>query len=182
VRRPEALAGDGVALRALREDDAPAYAAAFRDDPELGRLLGVESDPDEAAVRARIAGAEQRAGFELAITANGSDALRGVVAVHSIEADHGRAEVGFWLASQARGAGLGARAVSLVIGWLFEEEGLRRIEMTTTPDNGAALVLARRLGFTQEGVLRQRAIERGRAVDIVWLGLLRDEWPARRSV
>ena len=175
MQPPEALAGDGVTLRTLRVDDAPAYAAAFRDDPDLGRLIGAETDPDEAAVRERIANAAERAGFELAIAAGGADAFEGVVAVHGIEPDHGRAEVGFWLVPQARGAGLGARAVGLVVSWLFEH-GMRRVEMTTTPDNDAALVLARRLGFEQEGVLRQRAIERGRPVDIVWLGLLRDEW------
>jgi RimJ/RimL family protein N-acetyltransferase len=174
VQAPAALSGDGVALRPLREDDAPAYAAAFRDDPDLGRLVGAEKDPDEATVRRRLG--EDRGGFELAITADRSDAFRGVVAVHRIEPDHGRAEVGFWLVPQARGAGLGPRAVALVVDWLFDHEGLRRIEMTTTPDNTAAVVLARRLGFTQEGVLRQRDIERGRPVDIVWLGLLRDEW------
>ena len=38
---PETLPGD-VLLRRLRPDDAPAYAAAFGDDPELGRLLGME--------------------------------------------------------------------------------------------------------------------------------------------
>jgi RimJ/RimL family protein N-acetyltransferase len=180
VERPEALAGDGVALRPLRDDDAPAYAAAFRDDPELGILIGIERDPDEAWVRERIASADQRAAFTLAITADGSDAFRGVVAVHAVERDHGRAEVGFWLAPKGRGTGLGTRAVSLVIGWLFEQQGMRRIEMTTTPENGGALVLAQRLGFTQEGVLRQRDVERGRAVDIVWFGLLRDEWSRRQ--
>jgi RimJ/RimL family protein N-acetyltransferase len=180
VQPPQGLAGDGVTLRSLREDDAPAYAAAFREDPELGRLVGAETDPDAAAVRERIADAAQRAGFELAIADGASDAFRGVVAVHSVEPDHGRAEVGFWLVPQARGAGLGARAVALVVGWLFEQ-GMRRVEMTTTPDNGGALVLARRLGFEQEGVLRQRAIERGRPVDIVWLGLLRDEWRPRSA-
>jgi RimJ/RimL family protein N-acetyltransferase len=181
VEPPQALAGDGVRLRPLREDDAPAYAAAFRDDPQLGRLVGTEKDPDEAAARERIADAEQRGGFELAITADGSDAFCGLVAVHSIELAHGRAEVGFWLAPGARGARLGTRAVALVVDWLFDGAGLRRVEMTTTPDNAGALVLARRLGFEEEGVLRQRAIERGRAVDIVWFGLLRDERPGRRA-
>jgi [ribosomal protein S5]-alanine N-acetyltransferase len=176
VQPREALAGDGVRLRPLREDDAPAYAGAFRDDPDLGRLLGTENDPDEAAVRDRIANAGQRGGFELAITADGADAFCGVVSVHRIEVGHGRAEVGFWLVPQSRGAALGARAVRLVLRWLFDEAGLRRVEMTTTPDNGGALALARRLGFQHEGVLCQRDIERGRAVDIVWLGLLRDEW------
>ena len=174
MERPEALAGDGVVLRPLREDDAPAYAAAFRDDPELGIAIGTPTDPDEARIRERIAA--DRDGFELAITADGSGAFCGVIAIHHIEPDHGRAEVGFWLAPQARGRGLGTRAVALVVGWLFERQGLRRLEMTTTPENGGALVLARRLGFTQEGVLRQRDVERGRGVDIVWFGLLRDEW------
>ena len=42
-----ARASDGVvALRRLRDGDAEAYAAAFVADPELGRLLGVECDPD----------------------------------------------------------------------------------------------------------------------------------------
>src|SRR4051794_41533542 len=53
IELPASLSGDGVALRRLRAGDAPAYAAAFRDDPELGRLIGTESDPDEARVRER---------------------------------------------------------------------------------------------------------------------------------
>ena len=34
----------------------------------------------------------------------------------------------------------------------------------------------RGLGFRQEGVLRKRNVERGRRVDIVWFGVLREEW------
>lgn len=176
MQAPASLAGDGVALRALRPADAPAYAAAFRDDPQLGTLIGIEHDPDEEAVLERIARAQDRAGFELAITAGASDAFCGVAIVHTVAPEHGRAEVGFWLAPHARGAALGLRAVRLLVDWLFGQAGLRRIEMTTTPDNRGALVLAERLGFTQEGVLRRRAIERGRPVDIVWFGLLREEW------
>jgi ribosomal-protein-alanine N-acetyltransferase len=176
MQRPQALTGDGVALRVLCEDDAPAYAAAFRDDQELAGAIGAPHDPDAAWVRERVATADQRDGFEMAITSDGSDAFRGVVAVHHVEPDHGRAEVGFWLVPEARGARLGVRAVALVVGWLFEHAGLRRVEMTTIPENGGALALAQRLGFSQEGVLRQRDLERGRPVDIVWFGLLRDEW------
>jgi RimJ/RimL family protein N-acetyltransferase len=176
VQPPEALAGDGVRLRSLREDDAPTYAAAFRDDPELASAIGAARDPTEARVRELLAGADDREGFELAITTDGSDAFHGLVAVHHIEPEHGRAELGFWLVPRARGTGLGVRAVAVVVSWLFEQAGLRRIEMTTLPENAGALALAQRLGFEQEGVLRQRDIERGRPVDIVWLGLLRDEW------
>jgi ribosomal-protein-alanine N-acetyltransferase len=47
--------------------------------------------------------------------------------------------------------------------------------MTTLPDNEGALALARKLGFTREGLLRQRNFERGRHVDIVMLAVLRGE-------
>jgi [ribosomal protein S5]-alanine N-acetyltransferase len=176
---PPALLTDdaGVRLRPLREDDAPAFAAAFADDPQLGVLVGVEEDPDEAAVRERVARNETRDGFELALTADGSDVLRGVVIVHHVEERHGRAEVGFWLVRDARRAGLGRRAVALVVDWLFAHPWVRRVEISTTPENAGAMALAERLGFTYEGTLRQRDVERGTPVDIVWFGLLRDEWP-----
>jgi ribosomal-protein-alanine N-acetyltransferase len=172
---PPELADEGVVLRPLRPDDAPAFAAAFVDDPELGALVGFEEDPDEAWFRDSFDG-EQRLGFQLAVTAGGSDAFLGLVIVHHVEAEQGRAEVGFWLAREARGAGLGRRALTLLVGWLFEHPWVRRLELTTTPDNAGALALAESLGFTREGVLRQRVVERGQAVDIVWFGLLREEW------
>src|SRR4051812_5072923 len=74
IELPASLSGDGVSLRRLRAADAPAYAAAFRDDPELGRLIGTESDPDEARVRERTL-ADRRVG--LARAAPG-DAVAGV--------------------------------------------------------------------------------------------------------
>ncbi len=48
--------------------------------------------------------------------------------------------------------------------------------MTTTPENPSVPALARRLGFAQEGVLRKRNVERGQRVDVVWFGVLREEW------
>ena len=48
--------------------------------------------------------------------------------------------------------------------------------MTTTLDNVAVHAVARRLGFQREGMLRKRNVERGHRVDVVWLGLLREEW------
>jgi len=178
VDPPAELADGDVRLRVLRSDDAPAFAAAFAEDPELGVLVGFEEDPDEATVRARLQRPDERPGFELVVTAGGTDELRGVVVVHRIEERHGRAEVGFWLVRAARGAGLGRRAVSLVLDWLFAQPWVRRVELSTTPNNAGAMALAERLGFTHEGTQRQRDVERGVAVDIVWYGILRDEWRA----
>ena len=52
---PEDLERDGIALRRLRARDAGAFAAAFREDPTLGVLIGADEDPTENSVRRFIA-------------------------------------------------------------------------------------------------------------------------------
>jgi RimJ/RimL family protein N-acetyltransferase len=183
IELPDDLRGDDFVLRPLAARDAPAYAAAFTGDPDLGRLLGVERDPDEGAICERALRLDQRAdegkGVELAIADPATDGFLGSVILHSFEWEHRRCEVGYWLVRAARARGLGSRTVSRTLSWAFDTLDLLRIEMTTTPDNLAVSALARRLGFTQEGVLRRRNVERGNRVDVVFFGVLREEWNGR---
>jgi ribosomal-protein-alanine N-acetyltransferase len=181
IELPDRLADDEVIVRPMRREDAVGYAAAFEDDADLGRLLGVERDPDEERVRQRVEGQAQRAedgmGVELAIADPATDAFWGSVILHSFDWQNRRCEVGFWVVPSVRGRRVGSRAVALAVSWAMGSLDLLRVEMTTTPENPAVPALARRLGFTQEGVLRARNIERGQRVDILWFGVLREEWP-----
>jgi RimJ/RimL family protein N-acetyltransferase len=183
IELPDSLTDGDVVLRRLRAGDAEAYVAAFRADPDLGRLLGMEEDPDEAKVRER---AERLPGLaaegrlvELAISDPADDAFLGSMMLHSFDGTHRRCEVGFWLVPAARGRGVGSRSVALAVSSALETLDLLRVEMTTTPDNDAVFALARRLGFAQEGVLRKRNVERGVRVDVVWFGVLREDWAGR---
>ncbi|HEY2769804.1 MAG TPA: GNAT family protein [Solirubrobacteraceae bacterium] len=181
ISLPERLEDGVVALRPMRTDDAAAYASAFLDDPALGGLLGLEKDPDEASVRERIERQSERTEEDikfvrLAIVDAPTDVFWGEVIVHSLHDHHRRGELGFWVAPGQRRRGVGSRAVALTVSWLFEALDLSRVEMTTIPENQIVPALARRLGFRQEGILRRRNVERGRRVDIVWFGLLREEW------
>jgi RimJ/RimL family protein N-acetyltransferase len=177
---PDRLVDDQVTVRPMRSEDAAPYSAAFKDDPDLGRLLGVERDPDERTLRDRVEGQAQRAregkGVELAIADPASDRFWGSVILHSFDWQHRRCEIGFWVIASVRGRGVGSRAVALAVSWALSDLDLLRVEMTTTPDNPAVPALAHRLGFRQEGVLRGRNVERGQRVDILWFGVLREEW------
>ena len=177
---PDRIGDAAVALRPMRPGDAAPYAAAFRADPDLGKLLGSEQDPDEESVLARVENqgrrAEEGRGVVFAIADPATDAFWGSVTLHSFDWHSRRCEVGFWVVPAVRGRGVGSGAVALTLTWAFDTLDLLRVEMTTTPENQGVPALAARLGFTREGVLRARNIERGQRVDIVWFGLLREEW------
>jgi RimJ/RimL family protein N-acetyltransferase len=185
IEIPERLSDEAVILRPLRPDDARPYAAAFRADPELGWLAGYEDDPDEDWVRKRAEEqpkwAEEGKGLELAIADPSLGEFWGCVTLHGFDWKDRRCEVGFWLVPEVRQRGVGTRATSLAVSWAFENLDLLRVEMTTTPDNLVVPRLARRLGFTYEGTLRKRAVERGRRVDVLWFGVLREEWTAESA-
>ena len=171
--------GDDFYLRPSRPDDAAETARAFAEDPHLAVDWGVDDPPDVEQARESLARDadlwEQGEGRRFTIAESDTDAFLGGVNFHNIRSDHRRAEVGFWLAPWARGRGIGSGAVRAACEWAFERWQLERIEMTTLPDNEASQALARKIGFTREGLLRKRNFERGKYVDIVMLGVLRGE-------
>jgi RimJ/RimL family protein N-acetyltransferase len=174
VKLPEAPSDGVVRLRPLRPDDAAAYVGAFADDPDLARDRGLDRVPDEAAVLSWTEVTEDFA--ELAIADAGDDALLGSVILYSVSWRHRWGEFGYWLVPGARGRGLATRAAGLALRWMFEDLGLERAQLVTTPDNAGSLGVARRLGFVEEGLLRGRDIEDGRRIDVVILGLLRSDY------
>ena len=179
ILAPEDLAGPLVRLRPLHERDAALYAAAYREDPELGRLQGLERDPDEDRARAQaIRSAEAAAegvGIELAICDAGTGDFVGAISLLEVDRERGRCELAYWLTPQARGKGLIDAAVTLVLDWAFNELGLLRVEIATTTENRLSQAVACRHGFVREALQRERDIERGRRVDVIQFGLLREE-------
>ncbi|MBE2318215.1 GNAT family N-acetyltransferase [Solirubrobacter sp. CPCC 204708] len=175
---PDGLERDGVALRRLRARDAHAFAAAFRQDPQLGVNIGADEDPTETAVRrfiARQPGLRARGEFlGLAVTDETKRPFLGHVMLHTLSWRHKRGEIGYWLIPEARGRHLAKPAVSLLVDWAFETLDLDRLEITTTPDNAPARALAQALGFREEGVMIARNLERGRRIDVVLLARVRD--------
>jgi RimJ/RimL family protein N-acetyltransferase len=70
-------------------------------------------------------------------------------------------------------------ALTALLDSAFGSMGLRRIEAEVNTRNRPSAALLLRLGFTKEGVLRERWISKGRAADVEMYGLLRHEWSAR---
>ncbi|MFJ8895741.1 GNAT family N-acetyltransferase [Leifsonia sp. NPDC102414] len=100
----------------------------------------------------------------------------------------GEAEIGFWLAPEARGRGLMTAAVALAIDHAFAPEpsglGLERLVWRAFVGNAASASVARRAGFRFEGTRRAGGVQRGVRLDDWQAALLpsdpreqADDWP-----
>ena len=74
-----------------------------------------------------------------------------------------------------RGAGRGSEAVVLLLNFGFRDLNLNRIFLHVFANNEPALRMYEKVGFTREGVLRRAAYIDGSYVDIVVMGILREE-------
>ena len=105
----------------------------------------------------------------------------GTVMGRELSRFQGRIEIGYMLSSAYHGRGLGTRAVSLMLERMFGAwPFLHRVWLTTAAHNLASQGLARKLGFVQEGVMREHFLIEGQRKDQQVWGLLRSEWQARR--
>ena len=88
------------------------------------------------------------------------------------------AEIGYDLMRRFWGAGVMTEALRSMIRFGFERMRLNRIEADVTVGNDASARVLEKLGFREEGLLRQRGYWKGEYHDLRFFGLLRGEWLA----
>jgi RimJ/RimL family protein N-acetyltransferase len=174
---PAAPLIDGAtALRPWRDSDVAALVHACR-DPEIVRWTRVPDNYREADARAYLLArynaieAGVLAPFAI-IAAEEGEALLGSISLMRIDPRHLRAEVGYWLAREARGQGHATRAVRLVCDWGERSLGLERFDLLASTDNPASQRVAERSGFQREAVLRSYMRGKQGRQDMVAFGLL----------
>jgi RimJ/RimL family protein N-acetyltransferase len=105
--------------------------------------------------------------------------LVGGVLFRTMDVERGTAEAGCWLEPSAVGRGLVTRAVRVIIDWAIEERGIHRVEWLVSSANEPSIAVARRLGMTKDGVLRESDLYRGKRHDMEVWSVLAPEWRAR---
>jgi RimJ/RimL family protein N-acetyltransferase len=107
--------------------------------------------------------------------------LSGGVMLRTMNVEQGEAEVGCWLEPAAAGKGLVTRAAGILIDWAVDERGIHRVEWVVASGNAASIAVARRLGMTKEGVLRESYKHRGERLDVEIWSVLAPEWRKARE-
>jgi RimJ/RimL family protein N-acetyltransferase len=174
------LRGSRLCLRGPRADDADAVFALFS-DPAVMRYWSRPPMATRAEAEGRIAefveDFDARTALQWVVATRARDEAIGTCTLFRFDPRHRRAEIGYALRSDHWGRGLAAEAVALALDWGFRTLGLHRIEADIDPRNDGSRRLLKRLGFSSEGLQRERYLVGGEASDTELFGLLAQDMP-----
>ncbi|KAL8285990.1 hypothetical protein RB601_005883 [Gaeumannomyces tritici] len=93
----------------------------------------------------------------------------------------GSADLGISIAEAHQGKGYGAEAINWAVDWAFRYARLHRIGLNAVEFNERACALYRRLGFKDEGRLRELQYHDRRWWDVICFSMLEHEWEELRG-
>lgn len=113
----------------------------------------------------------------LGITLNDNpDSIVGTTEMFDYDRDVNMITIGYRLNYSFWGRGIAAKAVKAMTEYLFDEIGINRIQAFVMPENIKSLNVLRKNNFTEEGIIRQGHIWKGKGVvDLVLFSKLKAE-------
>ena len=175
------IKGKKVSLRAIERDDLRRLWE-LRNDAEVETISNGPPKPRSMA--------EMEAWFDkltadrdanvFAIEADGR--LVGQCNLRDIDPVNRRAELGIALLGDEIGKGYGSDAIRVLLDYAFRHLNLHKVSLDTLATNEPGLRAYRACGFIEEGRLREHEWSDGRYVDLILMGVLRDQWTSNAQV
>lgn len=122
-----------------------------------------EVKDSENFIRDAIKEAQENKGLELGIFSNNQ--LVGCIGLHELDFTHHKTSIGYWLGSQFQGKGIMVQSVKALMDYCFTVHNMNRIEIRCGVGNAKSRAIPQKLGFTQEGILRQAEFIGGSYID-----------------
>lgn len=177
------LIGSKVYLRPLEREDAPLFVP-WANDSAVTRTLEALYHPINLQIEVDFIDRMYKSEHNvvLGIAVRGTDALIGVTGLHQIDYKNRRTVFGIFIGEKNEwGKGYGTEATALITGYAFETLNLHRVSLRVYEDNERGIRAYEKVGFKKEGVLRQDIYREGRYWDTFMMGILHEEWAARKQ-
>jgi RimJ/RimL family protein N-acetyltransferase len=177
------LTGSMATLRELRLSDAPSLLTMLSTE-EVTRFISPPPTSVEGFERFIAWTHRERAAGRyvcFAVVPHGMDTAIGLFQVRQLEPNFSTAEWGFAIGSAFWGTGVFLDAANMVVQFAIEELGTHRLEARAAVGNGRGNGALRKIGASQEGILRKSFLRNGEYLDQVLWTILHDDWRRRRS-
>ena len=173
------LEGERAYLRVLEESDITEDYISWLNDPLVTRYL--ESAGYFPSTQANLSEwlskySDNTQNMAFAIVDKQSDTFIGTTTLNNINWIHQTAVTGIMIGRKDYwGQGYAFEAWDLLVDYAFERLGLRKISSGAAIANGASVGTLKKLGFKEEGTLREQYYMDGTYCDVVIMGLFRHE-------
>jgi ribosomal-protein-serine acetyltransferase len=107
--------------------------------------------------------------------------IAGTIGFNEISRVHKIGIVGYWLGKEYQGKGIMTKTCKGFMDYGFNELGLNRIEIRVAEENLKSRAIPERLGFTEEGKIRQAEWLYDHYVNHIIYGLLAEDWKKNNS-
>ena len=178
------LVGQKVYLRRVERGDLETHYFQWLNDPEVTRYMNQGNFPNsmESMVDYYEASVNSEKQVNLAIVTREEDRHVGNIALNSIDWVNRTAEVGLLIGEKDYwGKGITSEAMELLEGYAFDRLNLRKLWSGPRAGNVAVVILHKKLGWVQEGRLRQEMMRDNQFHDVLMFGLLREEYYSWRE-
>jgi RimJ/RimL family protein N-acetyltransferase len=170
---PVFLRGERVDLHPVEEGDLP-FLAEQMNDPDVWATIGRRSPMNLHQEREWWEGLGDRDGVTLLVVANGEPV--GNLGYGDVNADWGRAEVGYAVHPDHWGEGYATEAVALLTRYAFAERRLEKLVGSVYAHNPASMRVLEKAGYAKEAVLEREAFVSGERVDLHRFAAHVDDW------
>jgi diamine N-acetyltransferase len=173
------MIGEKVRLRPIERDDLPRFVEWFT-DPEVRRHLLVYL-PFSLAQEERwfedLQGRLERQEMLVLAIETTEGVHIGNLGLHAIDWKNRNAELGILIGEKAYwNQGYGTDAIRTLLGLAFREMNLHRIFLRVDADNARGIRCYEKVGFQQDGTLRDAVFKEGRYLDQYVMSILRAEF------
>jgi len=175
------LKGKSVLLRPVKRSDI-SYFLKWFNDPEIVQYVGLYlpmTEMYEEKFIEELGTTRARSDVILVIEAVEGDSTKpiGNCGLHQINPKDCNALFGIVIGEKDYWSkGYGLEAARLLIDYGFQQLNLHRISSYAFAFNERSIKLHKKLGFREEGRLRQATFKNGQYHDHVQFGILREEW------
>ncbi|MEI4768150.1 GNAT family protein [Psychrobacillus sp. FJAT-51614] len=119
-------------------------------------------------------------GFQAGIWYEGK--MAGVIGFHKIDWNNKSTSIGYWLSNDYVGLGLMTKSVKAFIDYAIKDINLNRVEIRAAIGNKKSRAIPERLGFTEEGCVREAEWLYDHYVDHVVYGMLAKDWLNKNKI
>ncbi|MBP7691027.1 MAG: GNAT family N-acetyltransferase [Anaerolineales bacterium] len=176
------ILGKRIRLRPVEKDDLPRFVKWLADAETRSYLemhLPLSQVQEERWFERNLnAGSEQTWSIDLQPPdAVGPWVHIGSCGYHALDMRNRVGEAGILVGARDYwGKGFGTDALQTLVAWGFYTLNLNRVQLRVFADNERAIRSYQKVGFQIEGRLRQGNYANGAYRDVLWMGVLREDW------